>query len=156
VYQIDEGRKRLLWIGPERRIKTLLGFFRWFGRDRTARLRFICSDLWKPYLTVVAKKAGHALHILDRFHIAVHLSRAIDDVRRAEVRDLKRQGRQPWLTKARWILLKRPRASDRDGTGTPPGVGPAQSQGRAGDAAARSLRAILGLSLGRLGGGVPR
>ena len=63
--------------------------------------------MWKPYLTVVAKKAGHALHILDRFHIAMHMSTAIDEVRRSEVRDLQRQGRQPWLTKARWILLKR-------------------------------------------------
>ena len=108
VYQIDVGRKRLLWIGRERRVKTLLQFFRWFGRDRTAALRFICSDMWKPYLKVVAKKASHALHILDRFHIAMHLSKAIDEVRRTEVQDLRRQGQQPWLTRARWILLKRP------------------------------------------------
>jgi transposase len=107
VYQIDVGHKRLLWIGPERRAKTLLRFFRWFGRARTGALRFICSDMWKPYLKVVAKKAGHALHILDRFHIAQHMSTAIDQVRRAEVRELQRQGRQAWLTKARWVLLKR-------------------------------------------------
>jgi transposase len=97
----------LLWIGQERRVKTLLRFFRWFGRARTAALRFICSDMWKPYLKVVAKKASHALHILDRFHIAQHLGEAIDRVRRAEVHDLRRQGRQPWLTKARWVLLTR-------------------------------------------------
>jgi len=108
VYQIDVGRKRLLWIGQERRVKTLLRFFRWFGGERTAALRFICSDMWKPYLKVVAKKAGHALHILDRFHIAQHMSQAIDQVRRSEVHDLRRQGRHPWLTKARWILLKGP------------------------------------------------
>jgi transposase len=107
VYQIDTGTKRLLWIGAERRVKTLLGFFRWFGPERTAALRFVCSDMWQPYLRVVAKKAGHALHILDRFHIAQHLSHAIDEVRRAEVHALKQQGRQPWLTKARWLLLKR-------------------------------------------------
>ncbi len=106
VYQIDVGRKRLLWIGQERRVKTLLKFFRWFGKARTTALRFICSDLWKPYLKVVAKKAGHALHILDRFHIAQHMSTAIDQVRRAEVHDLKQRGRQPLLTKARWLLLK--------------------------------------------------
>lgn len=108
VYQIDVGRKRLLWIGQERRVKTLRTFFRWFGRDRTAALRFICSDRWKPSLKVVAKKAGHAIHVLDRFHIAPHLGDAIDQVRRSEVHDLRRRGRQPWLTKARWILLKRP------------------------------------------------
>ncbi len=31
VYQIDAHCKRLLWIGKDRRIKTLLGFFRWLG-----------------------------------------------------------------------------------------------------------------------------
>jgi len=107
VYQIDPARTRLLWIGRERRVKTLLGFFRWFGKDHTQALRFVCSDMWKPYLKVIAKKAGHALHILDRFHIAVHRGEAIETVRRAEVHDLRRQGRQPLLTKTRWLLLKR-------------------------------------------------
>jgi hypothetical protein len=32
--------------------------FRWFGKDRTKALQFVCSDMWKAYLTVVAKKAG--------------------------------------------------------------------------------------------------
>jgi transposase len=108
VYQIDPTQKRLLWIGQHRRAKTLLQFFRWFGKERTAALGFICSDMWKPYLQVVAKKAGHALHILDRFHIAKHMSDAIDQVRRAEVRSLRERGRQPLLTKTRWLLLKRP------------------------------------------------
>ena len=114
VYQIDVTCKRLLWIGQHRRAKTLLRFFRWFGRDRTAALTFICSDMWKPYLQVVAKKAGHALHILDRFHIAKHMSDAIDQVRRAEVRTLRAQGRQPILTKTRWWLLKRPAHQTRE------------------------------------------
>ncbi len=33
--------------GEERTVKTALGFFRWFGRPRTATLRFVCSDMWK-------------------------------------------------------------------------------------------------------------
>ena len=114
VYQIDVTRKRLLWIGQHRRAKTLLQFFRWFGKERTTALTFICSDMWKPYLKVVAKKAGHALHILDRFHIAKHMSEAIDQVRRAEVRSLRQRGRQPLLTKARWVLLKRRENQTRD------------------------------------------
>jgi transposase len=114
VYQIDATRKRLLWLGPHRRAKTLLRFFRWFGAERTAALAFVCSDMWKPYLQVVAKKAGHALHILDRFHIAKHMSDAIDQVRRAEVHALRQQGRQPLLTKTRWLLLKRPANQTRE------------------------------------------
>jgi transposase len=108
VYQLDEERRRLLWIGGKRRAKTLLGFFRWFGKDRTANLRFICSDMWKPYLKVIAKKAGHALHVLDRFHIAMHLSKAIDKVRAEEARRLAAGGYEPVLKRTRWLLLKRP------------------------------------------------
>jgi len=108
VYQIDAGCKRLLWIGNKRKIKTLLGFFCWFGRERKARLGYICSDMWQPYLKVIAKKAGGALHILDRFHIMAHLSKAIDEVRAGEAKELKEKGYEPVLTKSRWLLLKRP------------------------------------------------
>ena len=108
VYQIDAGCRRLLWMGRERKTKTLLGFFRWFGKERTTELRFICSDMWKPYLKVIAKKAGHAIHVLDRFHIMASLSKAIDQVRAEEARQLNRDGYEPVLTKTRWLLLKRP------------------------------------------------
>jgi transposase len=58
VYQIEVGRKRLLWIRQVRRVKTVLRFVRWFSRDCTAALRFICSDMWKPYLKVVREESG--------------------------------------------------------------------------------------------------
>jgi transposase len=107
VYQIDQGCKRLLWVGRKRKLKTLLGFFRWFGKKRSAKLRFICSDMWQPYLRVVAKKAGQAVHVLDRFHIMSHMSKAIDEVRAKEVRELKAKGLEPILTRTRWLFLKR-------------------------------------------------
>jgi transposase len=34
--------------------------------------------MWKPYLKVIAKKAGQAIHVLDRFHIMGHFGKAID------------------------------------------------------------------------------
>ena len=108
VYQIDESCRRLLWIGQERKTKTLLRFFRWLGKERTGELRFICSDMWRPYLKVIAKRAGHAIHVLDRFHIMATLSKAIDKVRAEETRKLKWEGYEPVLTNSRWLLLKRP------------------------------------------------
>jgi len=108
VYQIDEGRKRLLWIGQHRKVKTLLRFFRWFGNNRSAALQFICTDMWKPYLKVIAKKAAKAVHVLDRFHIMSHMSKAIDKVRAEESRELKAKGYEPILKGSRWLLLKRP------------------------------------------------
>ena len=46
VYQINEGCKRLLWIGPDRMAKTLLRFFRFLDKQRSAKLQFVCSDMW--------------------------------------------------------------------------------------------------------------
>jgi len=108
VYQIDAGCRRLLWVGKERTQQTLRQFFKEFGSERTARLRFICSDMWRPYLRIVADVAGQALHVLDRFHVMTHVSKAIDQVRAREAKDLKAAGQEPVLTGSRWCLLKRP------------------------------------------------
>ena len=108
VYQINRNAVRLLWVGEKRSARTLLRFFRWFGKERSMRLEYICSDMWKPYLKVVAKKAWQAIHILDRFHIVAHMNKAIDKVRAAEAKELERKGYVPVLKNSRWLLLKRP------------------------------------------------
>ncbi len=108
VYQIDENQKRLLWVGPERTAKTLLRFFRFLGKERTTKLQFICSDMWQGYIKVIQKKASHAVHVLDRFHVMQRIGKAINDVRAAEVKQLKADGYEPILKGARWLLLKRP------------------------------------------------
>ena len=108
VYQIDKGSRRLLWVGEKRRVKTLLGFFHWFGTERSAELRFICSDMWGPYLTVIAKKAASAIHVLDRFHIMAKMNKALDEVRAQESKALAAKGYEPVLKHTRWLLLKRP------------------------------------------------
>ena len=56
---------------------------------------------------MVAKKAGHTVHVLDRFHIMAHMNKAIDQVRAQEARALKARGLAPVLTRTRWLLLKR-------------------------------------------------
>lgn len=108
IYQLDQGQKRLLWIGLDRKAKTLLRFFRFLGKVRTARLQFICSDMWKAYLKVIAKKAPQAIHVLDRFHIMQRMNKAIDQVRAAELKQLVKDGYEPILKGTRWLLLKRP------------------------------------------------
>jgi transposase len=108
VYQIDSDCKRLLWIGEERKEATLNRFFDWFGIERSGNLQFVCSDMWRPYLNVIADKAAQAIHVLDRFHIMAHLNKAIDEVRAGEARQMKADGFEPLLTNSRWVLLKRP------------------------------------------------
>ena len=108
VYQVNAGARRLLWSGPERKAKTLLRFFREFGPERSAKLQFVCSDMWAAYLKVIAKKAPQALNILDRFHIMRKFNVAIDEIRRSEVKQFKTNGQENVLERKRWLLLKRP------------------------------------------------
>lgn len=109
VYQIDQGCRRLLWIGVDRKERTLKKFFAWFGEKRSAALRFVCSDMWRPYINVARRFAGDALHVLDRFHIAKNLNKAVDETRRREAAELRRAGDKVTLKDSRWCLLKRPK-----------------------------------------------
>jgi transposase len=108
VYQIDGQGRRLLHIAPERTVRSLLSFFRLLGPARSAALQFVCSDMWQPYLKVIAKKASQAVHVLDRFHIMAKMNKAIDEVRAAEAKQLKADGYEQILKHSRWCLLKRP------------------------------------------------
>jgi transposase len=89
-------------------VKTLLRFFREFGKERSEKLKFVCSDMWAPYLKVIAKKAPNALNILDRFHIMRKFNEAIDEIRRGEAKLFKAQNLENVLKRGRWLLLKRP------------------------------------------------
>ena len=108
VYQIQDGCKRLLWVAAERTQTSLRGFFEMLGDVRSRSLTFICSDMWRPYLQVIAAQAGQAIHVLDRYHVMALLNRAIDEVRASEARQLKADGYEPVLKHSRWVLLKRP------------------------------------------------
>ncbi len=107
VYQINSEAIRLLWIGKDRTVKTLLRFFRFLGKERNHELKFVCSDMWKPYLKVIRKKANAAIHILDRFHIVAKINKALDEVRAEEYRRMEKDGYEPLLKHSRWCLLKR-------------------------------------------------
>ena len=107
VYQIS-GAKRLLWVSHERTEQSLRRFFELLSDDVRTGIQFVCSDMWKPYLNVIAEQIPAAIHVLDRFHIMRNMNVAIDEVRRKEVAELRRDGWEPILTKSRWCLLKRP------------------------------------------------
>jgi transposase len=108
VYQIETGCVRLLWVGKDRTIESFEKFFTLIGKQWSETIEFVCSDMWKPYLKLIAKHCTHALNILDRFHVVAKMNLALDDVRAAEARRMVQDGYEPVLKKSRWCLLKRP------------------------------------------------
>jgi transposase len=107
IYQIDSHCRRLLWVGRRRTQATLRRGLAALGPAVVSGLRFVCSDMWRAYLTVIAQKAPQALHVLDRFHITMHLNQAVDQVRRAETGRLRGRPMAEKLKHMRWKLLRR-------------------------------------------------
>ncbi|OIP35348.1 MAG: hypothetical protein AUK47_16820 [Deltaproteobacteria bacterium CG2_30_63_29] len=98
-------------------MKAFKGFFTWLGKTRSEALRVVCSDMWKPYLNVIHRHAGQALNVLDKFHIVAHLNKAVDETRRQDAAELRRQGDDVTLKHTRWCLLKRPGKLTKKQTG---------------------------------------
>jgi len=108
VYQIDKNCRRLLYVARERTEGSLRGFFSVMSKETFKSLRYVCSDMWPAYLSVIKESVPKATHVLDRFHVMRKISEKIDRVRAQEVRQLKQDGYEPILTQSRWCLLKRP------------------------------------------------
>jgi len=109
VYQLNGDVKRLLYVAQDRTVKSLLRFFRQQGKDWCAAVRFVCSDMWKPYLKAIKKKLPDALHILDRYHIVATLNKALDKIRASEARHLRSQGYEEVLKHSKYCFLKKPK-----------------------------------------------
>jgi transposase len=106
IYQVDEGCRRLLWVGLRRTERSLRQGLKSLGAEVLAGIQVVVSDLWRPYLAVVRKHLSHAVQILDRFHLTALLNKAVDQVRRGEGYALRGQPRGQRLKKTRWLLLK--------------------------------------------------
>ena len=105
VYDLDS--KRLLWSGEGRREETLQAFFESWGKERSARLKGICCDMWKPYVNMIRQYAPEATLVFDKFHLLRHLLGAVDRVRQEEARKLKKE--HPELLKGtKYLWLKNP------------------------------------------------
>jgi transposase len=106
VYQLDSGEKRLLYTSKDRTKNSLYGFFDELGILRSKSIEYVCTDMWKNYLTVITERIPWALNILDRFHIVQKLNKAVDKVRASEAKRLVKDGYDNVLKNAKYCFLK--------------------------------------------------
>lgn len=108
VYDIGEGARRLLAVAEERTEASLRSCLDGLGEAACKQMQFVCSDMWKPYLNVIARRLGGAVHVLDRFHVMQKFGKALDEIRAEEAKRMQRDGYEPILKRSRWCFLKRP------------------------------------------------
>jgi transposase len=72
--------------------------------------------MWQAYLKAVQIHAPNAQVLFDRFHLVQHLNRAVDEVRRSEMRRLSGQEKTSFK-RTRFLFLKdpwNPRTDERE------------------------------------------
>ncbi len=107
VYQINDNMKRLLFITKNRTKQSLHEFFDEFGEERSNLLKYVCTDMWRKYLDVIAERIPKALNILDRFHIVQNLNKAVNQVRIDEAKFHQQEGYEAILKHTKYCFLKR-------------------------------------------------
>src|SRR5512142_1768212 len=108
VSDIGGPTRRLLAVARGRTEASLRSCLAGPGEPACQRVRYVCSDMWKPYLNVIAERLGQAVHVLDRFHVMQQFGKALDEIRAAEAKRLERDGYEPVLKRSRGCFLKRP------------------------------------------------
>jgi len=101
----DLDRRRPIWVGGEgRKEEDLDEFFNFIGKTKSKHVKLAAMDMWKAFRNSTLKNAPDALIIYDKFHIMSHLSKALDQVRRAEYKRLSGKDRS-YIKGQRYTLL---------------------------------------------------
>lgn len=100
---------RVLYVGDGRGHETLAAFYRGLTPEQLGAIEAVAMDMWKPYIRATREYlAGwESMICFDRFHVAKHLGDAVNDVRKAEHRELQRKG-DDRLKSTRFLWLMGP------------------------------------------------
>lgn len=104
----DLDSSRVLWSREGRSAATLEEFFAKIGPEACARIRHAAIDMCEAYAKAIRKWLPHATLIYDRFHVQQLASKAMDEVRRSEWRQVRGTDAADGIKHLRWALLRNP------------------------------------------------
>jgi transposase len=110
---VDHDRRRVVWAAPGRSSDTLGAFFDEMGEERCAKIECVTMDMAGGYIKAVEERLPEAQIVFDRFHVQRLASDALDEVRRAQLREIRGTDEGRELFKSRFALLKNPWNLDR-------------------------------------------
>ena len=104
---------RVLYVAEDRTKASLDGFWKTLTETQRDTIEAVAMDMWDPYVQSTRDHLvdGDAKIVFDKFHIAKHLSEAVDLVRRRENRQLRASG-DDRLVGTRYDWLRHPARMD--------------------------------------------
>lgn len=105
----DLDTSEVVYVADDRKASSLESYYESLSESELARIEVVSMDMWRPYINATMEHVPDAAEKIafDKFHVAQHLTEAVDRVRRREHRQLKRQG-DDRLTKTKYLWLKHP------------------------------------------------
>jgi transposase len=110
--QHDNGRLQLLSILENRKKETVKNFFLSIPNHLRDTIENVCTDLYDGYINAAREVFGDKINIIaDRFHVARLYHKSVDELRKKEMRRLKKElSPEEYLSlkNVMWILRKKP------------------------------------------------
>jgi len=100
-----------LAVLPDRKKKTVPNFLQTIPQRLKKTIHSVCTDMWPHYLAAVKEALPQAKPIVDRFHVAQHYHQAADELRKQELKRLKKELSETdyqTLQKTMWPFRKQP------------------------------------------------
>jgi len=105
----DLEKATVEYVSDGRRKESLDGYFNLLSEKARQKIETIAVDIWDPYLASIR---GHVPQweekvVFDRYHLTAHMIKAVDEVRKAENRALKKVGDETLSgSKYLWLYSK--------------------------------------------------
>jgi transposase len=108
--QEADGTLHLLAVLPDRTKATMVAWMQRIPEPIRQRIRTVCTDMWEAYVRAAEEVLPHAALVIDRFHVATHAADAVDTLRKAELKRLRKSltpAQAADLKHTMWPLRKR-------------------------------------------------
>lgn len=108
---VDHDTHRIVWAAEGKSAETLDAFFDELGEERAKEIEIVTIDMSAAFIKSIGDKVPGAKIVYDLFHVLKLASEAVDEVRRAKVRQLNELDdpeEAAATKKSRYALLKNP------------------------------------------------
>jgi len=106
----EDGELHVLAVLPDRLKATVLAWLKSIPAALRTGITTVCTDIWEGYITAVQEVLPAATIVLDRFHVARQYRNAVDQLRKQELRRLRKElpkAAQDDLKHTLWPFRKR-------------------------------------------------
>lgn len=109
--RLADGRVVILGVLPDRQKDTLIEFLRSIPQRLQQTIHTVCCDMYEGFSEAAREELPHARIVIDRFHVARAYRNGLDDLRKQELKRLKKElpaaGYQQ-LKGSLWALRRKP------------------------------------------------